>query len=237
MRRFLIGYAFLLSTLWSTFPEQGFGQLPFENDGDLFVAMYNSDTYQILTKRGEPVGTMTTPGLNGPRGLAFNPANGDIWVTGEFSNTIYIFDRNRQFQWSFTDPDFNQPVGVSFKMTPGTPAEDQEVYISNSGSGAGTTGNNIMVFDQQGNFLRGFTREVFGYNELLLPVAKMTSNEFADLSPIGKALDILRHALIPAFVTATAGMAGFTRVLRAQMIEFLSSDFIRTARAKGLGER
>jgi peptide/nickel transport system permease protein len=85
--------------------------------------------------------------------------------------------------------------------------------------------------------LRGFTRDVFGYNELLLPVAKMTSNEFSDLSPLGQVLDILRHAIIPAFVTATAGMAGFTRVLRAQMIEFLSSDFIRTARAKGLGER
>ncbi|MEM7736053.1 MAG: ABC transporter permease [Deinococcota bacterium] len=90
----------------------------------------------------------------------------------------------------------------------------------------------LMLFN-----LRGFTREVFGYNELLLPVAKMTSSEFSDLSPIGQVLDILRHAIIPAFVTATAGMAGFTRVLRAQMIEFLSSDFIRTARAKGLGER
>ncbi|MEM9410804.1 MAG: hypothetical protein AAGA30_06800, partial [Planctomycetota bacterium] len=70
----------------------------------------------------------------------------------------YIFDRNRQFQWSFTDPDFSQPVGVSFKMTPGTPAEDQEVYISNSGSGACSIGNNILVFDKLGNFIRSFTR-------------------------------------------------------------------------------
>jgi peptide/nickel transport system permease protein len=85
--------------------------------------------------------------------------------------------------------------------------------------------------------VRGFTRDVFGYNELLLPVAKMTSNNFSDLSPLAKVLDVLWHAIIPAFVTATAGVAGFTRVLRAQMIEFLSSDFIRTARAKGLGER
>jgi peptide/nickel transport system permease protein len=42
---------------------------------------------------------------------------------------------------------------------------------------------------------------------------------------------------MPSFVVATAGIAGFTRVLRAQMIEYLSSDFIRTARAKGLGQR
>ena len=134
-------------------------QLPFENDGNLYVAMYNSDVYNIFTKDGESVGTMTAPGLNGPRGLAFNPANGDIWVAGEFSNTIYIFDRDQQFLWSFSHPDFNQPVGVTFKMTRGVQAEDQEVYISNSGTGANSPGNNIMVFDQQGRFLRSFTRD------------------------------------------------------------------------------
>ena len=86
-------------------------------------------------------------------------------------------------------------------------------------------------------YFRGFTREVFGYNELILPVAKMTSNNYADLSVLGKAWDIFKHALMPSFVVATAGIAGFTRVLRGQMLEFLSSDFIRTARAKGLGQR
>jgi len=134
-------------------------ELPFENDGNLYVAMYNSDSYNIFTKNGDLIGTLTTPGLNGPRGLAFNPLNGDIWVTGEFSNTIYVFDKNHRLLRSLVHPDFNQPVGVSFKMTAGVPAEDQEVYISNSGTGASSTGNNIMVFDQQGNFLRSFTRD------------------------------------------------------------------------------
>jgi peptide/nickel transport system permease protein len=45
------------------------------------------------------------------------------------------------------------------------------------------------------------------------------------------------HAFLPSFVVATSGIAGFTRVLRGQMLEFLQSDFIRTARAKGLSER
>ena len=134
-------------------------ELPFENDGNLYVAMYNSDSYNIFTKSGEPRGTLTAPGLNGPRGLAFNPANGDIWVTGELSNTIHVFDDQHNLLWSLAHPDFNQPVGVSFKMTPGVPDEDQEVYISNSGTGAGSRGNNIMVFDQLGNFLRSFTRD------------------------------------------------------------------------------
>ncbi len=85
--------------------------------------------------------------------------------------------------------------------------------------------------------LRSFTRDVFGYNELLFPVAKMTSSNYEDLSSFKKVLDVLWHALLPSFVVATAGIAGFTRVLRGQMLEFLSSDFIRTAKAKGLGQR
>ena len=84
--------------------------------------------------------------------------------------------------------------------------------------------------------LRGFTREAFGYNEVLLPVAGMTSSNFLELSWWEKRYDVFLHMLIPAFVVATAGMAGFTRVLRGQMLEYLGSDFIRTARAKGLGD-
>ncbi len=155
-------FAWLMVCVWGTIAAVqniAYAQLPFENDGHLFVAMYNDDAYSIFSKSGEPVGTMTTPGLNGPRGLAFNPANGDIWVAGEFSNSIYIFDQHRRFKWSLTHPDFNQPVGVTFKRTPGVNPEDHEVYVSNSGTGASSPGNNIMVFDQQGNFLRSFTRD------------------------------------------------------------------------------
>jgi len=85
--------------------------------------------------------------------------------------------------------------------------------------------------------LRGFTRDTFGYNEMLLPVAGLTSSGFDNMSPWQQFRDMARHMILPAFVVATSGMAGFTRVLRGQMIEYLGSDFIRTARAKGVGQR
>lgn len=85
--------------------------------------------------------------------------------------------------------------------------------------------------------LRGWTRETFGFNQLLLPVAQMTSSGYSDMTWWRQWLDVMWHTLMPAFVVATAGIAGFTRVLRAQMVEYLGSDFIRTARAKGLGRR
>lgn len=85
--------------------------------------------------------------------------------------------------------------------------------------------------------VRTWTRELFGYNQLILPVAQMTSSGHLSMTPIQQALDIFWHMLMPGFVIATAGIAGFTRVLRGQMLEYMGSDFIRTARAKGLGQR
>ncbi|MGL4611032.1 MAG: ABC transporter permease [Trueperaceae bacterium] len=84
--------------------------------------------------------------------------------------------------------------------------------------------------------LRRWTSNTFGFDELILPVAKMTSNHYNTLSVWGKFWDIMWHALLPSFVVALSGIAGLTRVLRAQMIEFLQSDFIRTAKSKGLSE-
>lgn len=44
----------------------------------------------------------------------------------------------------------------------------------------------------------------------------------------------LRHMLIPSMVLGLGTMAYLTRLMRSSMLEIMSSDFIRTARAKGL---
>ncbi len=44
----------------------------------------------------------------------------------------------------------------------------------------------------------------------------------------------LRHLILPVTALSLASLAGFTRFMRAAMIEALRQDFIRTARAKGL---
>ncbi len=85
--------------------------------------------------------------------------------------------------------------------------------------------------------IRSWTRETFGYSDLLLPVAQMTSSNFDTLSTFGKVQNVLWHATIPVIVVATSGIASLTRILRGQMLEQLKSDYVRTARAKGLAER
>jgi peptide/nickel transport system permease protein len=47
--------------------------------------------------------------------------------------------------------------------------------------------------------------------------------------------DTLWHLVLPATVLGWIGMAGYMRQMRGEMIETLSQDYIRTARAKGLG--
>jgi peptide/nickel transport system permease protein len=50
-------------------------------------------------------------------------------------------------------------------------------------------------------------------------------------------LDRLRHLVLPVASLTLLTMAGISRYQRAAMLEVLPSDFIRTARAKGLSER
>jgi peptide/nickel transport system permease protein len=69
-----------------------------------------------------------------------------------------------------------------------------------------------------------------------IPVGGMTSHGFANFSEFHKILDILKHIAIPAVIVVLDSIARLSRYLRAQMLEYLGSDFIRTARSKGISE-
>ena len=45
------------------------------------------------------------------------------------------------------------------------------------------------------------------------------------------------HLLLPAIVVGLGSAAGLTRILRSSLLDVLGADYIRTARAKGLGPR
>lgn len=48
--------------------------------------------------------------------------------------------------------------------------------------------------------------------------------------------DRARHMILPVVTLSVLGVAGFTRYVRADMLETLRQDYVRTARAKGLRE-
>jgi len=49
--------------------------------------------------------------------------------------------------------------------------------------------------------------------------------------------DLLSHLILPAVTLAAASVTIIARLTRATMLETLGQDYVRTARAKGLGER
>lgn len=51
-----------------------------------------------------------------------------------------------------------------------------------------------------------------------------------------RVVDVARHAVLPALTLSTFYLAVYARLMRGSMIETLSADFIRTARAKGASE-
>ena len=51
------------------------------------------------------------------------------------------------------------------------------------------------------------------------------------------AIDVIKHMVLPVVTLASIFLALYSRLARASMIETLGTDFVRTARAKGLPER
>ncbi|AFW92984.1 ABC transporter permease [Dolichospermum sp. UHCC 0684] len=70
----------------------------------------------------------------------------------------------------------------------------------------------------------------------LFPVGNMTSINHADLTWLGKILDIAWHSVLPLIALSITSFAGLQRIMRGQLLDVLRQDYIQTARAKGLPE-
>ncbi len=68
-----------------------------------------------------------------------------------------------------------------------------------------------------------------------LPLGGMVSKDFKDLSPLARQLDIAKHMILPVFCYTYGSLAYFSRFVKANMEEVIRQDYIRTARAKGVG--
>lgn len=81
---------------------------------------------------------------------------------------------------------------------------------------------------------------VYAHNQwhwaVWFPVSGMTSMDYGQLDAWHRLLDRARHLVLPALSLALVLTAGIARYMRASMIEVIEQDYIRTARAKGLGE-
>ncbi|HRO14277.1 MAG TPA: ABC transporter permease [Paracoccus sp. (in: a-proteobacteria)] len=77
---------------------------------------------------------------------------------------------------------------------------------------------------------------LFGATIPLFPIAGMI-DVVKQGGLLVRALDIAHHLVLPALTLGLVYLAQYSRLTRASMLEVLGSDYIRTARAKGVSER
>ncbi len=69
-----------------------------------------------------------------------------------------------------------------------------------------------------------------------VPVIGMRTFGMEDAHPVFRGMDRIWHLVIPSFMSALAGIAVLSRYVRSQMLEVVSQDYVRTAKAKGLDQ-
>ena len=65
----------------------------------------------------------------------------------------------------------------------------------------------------------------------------LVGRDYAQLSAAGQFLDKAQHLVLPIVTLVIVSVGSLMRYTRTNMLEVLNSDYIRTARAKGLSER
>lgn len=69
-----------------------------------------------------------------------------------------------------------------------------------------------------------------------VPVIGMRTFGMEHAAPVFRVMDRIWHLVIPSLISAVIGIAVLSRYVRSQMLEVISQDYVRTARAKGLQE-
>ena len=86
-------------------------------------------------------------------------------------------------------------------------------------------------------FLATVLKYVFSVKLGWFDLSGMQGKYYDSLSPFMQFLDVAKHFVLPAITLSILSIGGLMRYTRTNMLEVLNSDYIRTARAKGVSER
>ncbi|MBN8592821.1 MAG: ABC transporter permease [Anaerolineae bacterium] len=76
---------------------------------------------------------------------------------------------------------------------------------------------------------------IFSVQLRLLPIGDRCKTSLDDSCP--PVTERLQYMVLPVIVLSIGSIAGYSRVMRASMLDVISADYVRTARAKGLTRR
>lgn len=173
-------------------------------------------------------------------GLAWNECpEGEEWSVGlDFGRSIFqerpVFDiigeaLPNTIQLSLMSLLIIQILGVSigsFQAVRHHKASDTALSITS-----------LFFYSMPGFWLALMLQLLFALKWPILPSSGMTDAVMYDYMSDGEQFwDRLKHLILPATALGIARAAGVARYMRSSLLEVIRQDYVRTARAKGIGE-
>ena len=114
-----------------------------------------------------------------------------------------------------------------------------EAAVRRGGAFDTTSGALLFVLYALPTFWVGLMLQLaFGSNGFgWLPVLGLHGRDVGAPGSSAYAIDVVKHSVLPIACLTYGGLAYISRQMRVSMLEALGSDYVRTARAKGLPER
>jgi len=139
-----------------------------------------------------------------------------IW--GRFLNSLPLFLCTTVIVWTASFP-----IGIQAALKRGSRYDRSTTFIA------------YTLISIPGFFL-SYLLILWVVRTFHLPVIGLHTFGNESASGVVRLMDRVWHLVIPSLMAALTGIAVLSRYVRAQMLEVLEQDYVRTARAKGLDE-
>ncbi len=156
--------------------------------------------------------------LQGDAGVSTSGASVFVLIMQRAGNTLKLSALSILFTWLIAIP-----AGVAAAVDRGKFVDKMFGILTSVGMSMPT-------------FLFALLLLMFALATHLLPIGGLTSPNYFQLDTVHQILDELKHLIIPVTVLTFVSLAGIQRQMRANLLDVLRAEYVRTARAKGLPE-
>lgn len=143
------------------------------------------------------------------------PVLGKIWE--RFLNSLPLFILGTLITWTLSFP-----VGIRAAISRGSFYDRSTTFLA------------YFLISIPGFFF-AYILIILVVTQLHVPVIGMQTFGLSSANPWTQLMDRLWHLFLPSVLGAAGGVAVLSRYVRNQMLEVESQDYVRTAKAKGLG--
>lgn len=137
-------------------------------------------------------------------------------INERFMNSLWLFIVGTLITWCLSFP-----VGISSAIRRGSFFDRSSTFLAY-----------IMISIP--SFFFAYILIIFVVKTFNIPVIGMQTFGMTKADTLYQVMDRIWHLVIPSILGALGGIALLSRYVRAQMLEVIHQDYIRTARAKGL---